>query len=96
LTPEGKVKDKIKKMLKYHKIWYCMPATYGFGVSGVPDFVCCARGKFFGIEAKAKNGALTPLQMKAAADIAQAGGMVHVQWGDDDYNTLDAHLRLLA
>jgi hypothetical protein len=32
-----------------------MPAANGFGKVGVPDFICCWRGKFLAIEAKAKG-----------------------------------------
>ena len=39
MTPEGKVKDKVKKILKELKAYYIMPATGGYGSSGAPDFV---------------------------------------------------------
>ena len=54
-TPEGKVKDAIKKVLNENDIWYFMPAANGFGKVGVPDFICCWKGKFLAIEAKAKG-----------------------------------------
>lgn len=54
-TPEGRVKDAIKKVLNENGIWYFMPAANGFGKVGVPDFICCWNGKFFAIEAKAKG-----------------------------------------
>ena len=54
-TPEGKVKDDIKKVLNKHNIWYFMPAANGFGKVGVPDFICCWEGNFLAIEAKAKG-----------------------------------------
>ena len=54
-TPEGMVKDAIKKVLNEYNIWYFMPSANGFGKVGVPDFICCWKGKFFAIEAKAKG-----------------------------------------
>ena len=54
-TPEGKVKDAIKKVLNARNIWFFMPAANGFGKVGVPDFICCWSGKFLAIEAKAKG-----------------------------------------
>jgi hypothetical protein len=54
-TPEGIVKDAIKKVLNEYNIWYFMPSANGFGKVGVPDFICCWKGKFFAIEAKAKG-----------------------------------------
>jgi pantoate kinase len=61
-TPEAKVKDKIKKLLDAHKIYYAMPMGTGYGNSGVPDFLCCWRGKFLAIEAKAGDNVPTALQ----------------------------------
>ena len=54
-TPEGRVKDAIKKVLNEYNIWYFMPSANGFGKVGVPDFICCWEGRFLGIEAKAKG-----------------------------------------
>ena len=68
-TPEGKVKDKVKAILKRRGVWYCMPRGQTFGRSGIPDFVCCHMGRFFGIETKAGRGKATPLQLRELNDI---------------------------
>ena len=73
-TPEGKVKDKIKKILKAHNIYYAMPMGTGFGHAGVPDFLCCYKGKFLAIEAKAGRGTPTALQLKQLKEIEASGG----------------------
>jgi pantoate kinase len=73
-TPEAKVKNKIKAILKSHNVYYAMPMGTGFGNSGVPDFLCCVNGKFVGIEAKAGKGVATALQLKNLAQINNAGG----------------------
>jgi hypothetical protein len=52
-TPEGKVKNDIKKVLNARGVWYFMPSANGFGKVGVPDFICCWEGRFLAIEAKA-------------------------------------------
>jgi hypothetical protein len=52
-TPEAIVKDAIKKVLKEYNVWYFMPSANGFGKVGVPDFICCWKGRFLAIEAKA-------------------------------------------
>jgi len=49
-TPEKKVKDKIVKTLKENGVYYFYASTHGFGRSGIPDLVCCANGRFIGIE----------------------------------------------
>ena len=73
-TPEGKVKDKIKKILKAHNIYFAMPMGTGYGNAGVPDFLCCINGKFMGIEAKAGNLQPTALQFKNMNAIEASGG----------------------
>jgi hypothetical protein len=77
-TPEGKVKDKIKKILKAHGAYYAMPMGTGFGNAGVPDFLVCMNGGFLGIEAKANGGKTTALQDKNLAEIEAAGGITLV------------------
>jgi hypothetical protein len=73
-TPEAKVKDKIKAILKAYNVYYAMPIGSGYGSSGTPDFLCCVNGKFLAIEAKANKGVPTALQYKNLHDIEQAGG----------------------
>lgn len=73
-TPEAKVKEKIKKILKEHGVYYAMPMGTGYGNSGVPDFLCCIKGKFLAVEAKAGKGDTTALQKKNIREIENAGG----------------------
>lgn len=77
-TPESKVKDKIKKILKAHNVYYAMPMGTGYGNAGVPDFLCCVDGYFVAIEAKAGKGTTTALQDKNLADIICAGGQAWI------------------
>jgi hypothetical protein len=73
-TPEKKVKDKVKKILAEFGAYYFMPATGGYGKSGVPDIVACFKGKFLGIECKANGGKPTALQEKNLMQIIGVGG----------------------
>ena len=73
-TPEGKVKAKVKVILKELFAYYTMPVTGGFGTSGAPDFLVCLNGRFVGIECKAGKGKPTALQEKNLNDIKRAGG----------------------
>jgi pantoate kinase len=82
-TPEGKVKDKIKKILKAHNVYYAMPMGTGYGNAGVPDFLCCARGGFVAVEAKANGGQVTALQQKNLSEIEASGG---ISWVVDEKN----------
>jgi pantoate kinase len=74
VTPEAKVKAKIKAVLKEEEIYYAMPIGTGYGNSGVPDFLCCVNGRFLGVEAKANGGKPTELQKKNLKDIELSGG----------------------
>lgn len=75
-TPEGRVKDKVKKLLKARGIWYYMPMQNGMGVVGIPDLICCYGGRFLAIETKApgKKRNLTPNQQRRISEILEAGG----------------------
>ena len=55
-------------------MYYFLPATHGFGRSGVPDIVCCVNGMFLGIECKAGKGKPTLLQLRELEAIRTAGG----------------------
>jgi len=92
-TPEAKVKEKIKKILKEHNVYFAMPMGTGYGNSGVPDFLCCVNGRFLAIEAKAGKGIPTALQEKNMRDIKAAGGMA-VVINEDDLDWLKVVIKL--
>lgn len=74
MTPEGKVKAKVKKILDEVNCYYFFPATGGYGKSGVPDVVGCYSGRFFGIECKTRDNKPTLLQEKNLKAIEYNGG----------------------
>ena len=81
ITPEGRVKAKVKALLKKYNIYHFMPATGGYGRSGIPDFICCAQGPkskhgyFLAIECKANGGRVTALQHRELENIKENGGI---------------------
>jgi Holliday junction resolvase len=77
-TPEKKVKDKVRKILTDLGAYHFMPATHGYGTSGVPDIIGCYKGRMFAIECKAGNNRPTALQMKNLNAVAAAGGFAEV------------------
>jgi hypothetical protein len=91
-TPEGKVKDKVKKVLKAHDIWFYMPVAGPFSAHGIPDFVCIWNGRFLGIETKAKGkiNNLTPNQERVIEEIKKHGGLAIVV---DDPKTVEEFLK---
>lgn len=83
MTPEAKVKAKVKKLLDGLRIYYFFPATHGYGRSGVPDIVGCFMGLFVAIECKAGKGQLTALQEREIERIIEAGGFTFVAREDN-------------
>lgn len=77
-TPEGRVKDKVTKLLKSYNVYYFFPVTGGYGVSGIPDIVCCHNGRFIAIECKAGKNKTTALQDRQLELIRQSGGIALV------------------
>jgi Holliday junction resolvase len=78
MTPEKKVKTKVVEILKGFGAYYFYASTGGYGASGVPDIICCYRGRFIGIECKAGKGKTTALQEKNIAHIIAQGGLAIV------------------
>ena len=75
MTPEGEVKEKVKKLLHKYGVYYEMYVPSGYGKQSL-DFVCCAFGTYLAIETKQAGKKLTPRQQKTALDMRKAGGLV--------------------
>jgi penicillin-binding protein-related factor A (putative recombinase) len=92
-TPEGKVKDRIKKVLKASGAYYHMPLQNGMGGPTL-DFICCYNGMYFAIEAKAPDGKITLRQQHTIQQMRDAGAVVFVVYGDTHEleNWLGQHL----
>lgn len=82
-TPEGKVKDKVKKALKEAGAYYHMPVQNGMGKPSL-DFVCCHKGRFLAIETKTEKGDLTLRQKMTMDEMQKAGAVVLVIRGVSD------------
>lgn len=74
MTPEGKVKQELKRHLDAQRYYYFMPVQTGRGRKTV-DFLVCAEGRFIAIEAKAtRKEKPTALQMHTLKQVTNAGG----------------------
>ncbi len=78
MTPEAKVKKRIKDILKDLQCYSFSPIGGAYSQNGVPDIVGCLHGIFFGIEAKAGKGKTTALQDRELRRIREAGGIALV------------------
>jgi len=75
MTPEGKVKERVKSLLRRYGAYYHMPVQNGMGAPSL-DFVGCHRGRYFAVETKAGRNQMTPRQLLTAEEIRSAGGTV--------------------
>ena len=76
-TPEGKVKAKVKRLLKKYDCYQFWPVQSGYGAPTLDCLGCC-NGFFFGIETKAPGKHPTPRQYLTIADMEEANGRVFV------------------
>lgn len=97
MTPEGKVKESVKKYLTSIGVWFAgkpaptvvsgwmyMPVSNGMGVSGIPDFCGILMGRPTYIETKAPKGTPTENQLTRHREIRSAGGTVLVVTSVDE------------
>ena len=91
MKKESDVKAEVKKILNSYgkKIWWFMPVPIGFGVQGVPDFVCSFGGRFVGIETKFGSNGLTKWQIKQMEGIIDTGA-AHMVINEKNIGSLSA------
>lgn len=77
MTPEGKVKSAIKKVLLRIGAYQHWPVQNGMGTPCL-DVHGCYNGMYFAIEAKRPGGVPTVRQDETIRRIAAAGGLVRV------------------
>jgi len=76
-TPEGKVKERVKKILREHGAYYFMPVQAGYGMPGL-DFHCCFEGRAFCVEAKAPGKHATPRQQLTIEEMEKSGMRIFI------------------
>lgn len=77
MTPEGRVKEIVKRALKPLTGYRFAPVQNGMGAPSL-DLLYCFSGLFVAIETKVPGKALTPRQQITASAIRDAGGKVFV------------------
>lgn len=94
MTPEGRVKKKVKEFLKEIGAWYYMPVSNGMGRVGCPDILVCWHGRFLAFETKApgKRKNVTPNQQREIDGINSAYGLALVV---DDVEQVKRAFRLI-
>ncbi len=93
MTPEGKIKAKVDKLLHQYKVWFYSPQAGPYGRAGIPDRVAIVRGQFVGIEVKAdRTKKPTQLQRNCMAKIEAAGGKCFVVCDVETLKQLEEYL----
>ena len=95
MTPEGKVKAKLKAALdkNFPDHYRFMPVQTGYGAKTL-DFLLCIKGLFVAIETKAEGKDLTSLQRSTVMDMLNAGALVFQCDSDEGIENLIARLHL--
>lgn len=92
MTPEGKVKAKIRAVLKRRGIQYIMPVGTAYSASGISDYILNVGGIFAAVEAKTSTGKLTALQSKFLADTTRHNGATFIVYGEGSIAAFEAWL----
>ena len=85
---ESKLQKQIQNYLKDIGA-YCFK-VHGeiFMRAGIPDIVCCYRGRFIGIEAKEPGNKPSELQLAHGRKIKKSGGLFIVAYNLEDVKKL--------
>lgn len=74
--PESKIVDCIRAYLRSRPhTWHFKVGVAGWQVSGLPDLIGCADGRFFAFEVKRPGREATPLQGATLRAIQRANGL---------------------
>ena len=109
MTPEGRVKDQVKKLLATYGIqpaskagtfesasgWYYMPVQSGYGVR-VLDFIGHYLGIFWSIETKKFGGTPVGFQALQISAIRSSGGAVFVVDGPETLREFENWLKNIS
>ncbi|MDN7537024.1 hypothetical protein [Burkholderia cenocepacia] len=93
-TPEGKIKAKVKLLLKSFEVYQHWPVLRG---EGAPTLDCnaCAGGYYFTIETKAEGKRPTARQQITMAEARAAGAFVFVVSDEASLLRLKCYLEIL-
>lgn len=83
MAEEKRFENQVKRYLDSIGAWYLKTISNGYQRAGIPDLLICYKGRFLGVELKAKKGKATPLQEYELKQIRQSGGLAFVLYPDD-------------
>lgn len=83
MTPEKRFETKVRKFLEERGAYVVKYFGCGFSQAGVPDLLCCYKGRFIALEIKSEKGHPSDLQLFNVRKINEAGGMALVLYPKD-------------
>lgn len=83
MTPEKRFETKVRKFLEERGAYVVKYFGCGFSQAGVPDLLCCYKGRFIALEIKSEKGRPSELQLFNVRRINEAGGMALVLYPKD-------------
>ena len=84
LTPEGQLTAAIRGLLRSLGIFHYKAWGGPMSAPGIPDLICCFRGRMVGIEIKTETGRVSEYQQAFIDRINEAGGLAFVARSVDD------------
>lgn len=75
---EKQFQNKVIEFLRAEHIYHIKIWGGGYQKAGIPDLLCCIRGKFVALELKTEKGTPTVLQKYNLFKIQEAGGYARV------------------
>lgn len=84
---EKVIENKIKTALASLGIncWFFKHAASAAMKVGIPDIICCIKGRFVGIEVKQEDGIQSDAQKVTCKNIREAGGEYWIVWSYEDF-----------
>lgn len=92
MTPEGKIKLKVKLLLTLHEAYFHCVVQNGMGAPSL-DFVGCHKGLYYSVETKAGNKQPTPRQELTIKEMRKAGAKVFVVTEVSGFEELERWLK---
>ncbi len=85
---EKSIKAAIQRYLKKKGAWNLKIWGSGIGRTGIPDLLCCYRGRFIALEVKVPGNTATKLQEYEINQIRAAGGIAAVVHSKDEVEAI--------
>lgn len=89
---ETKLQRKIQKYLEENNCYHFKVHGSNYMRAGIPDIICCYKGKFIGIECKIGKNKMSPIQEKHKQEIEESQGIHILAYSLDDVKKIIENL----